>query len=64
MAVLERYAERDCVTLLECSARDLIKAKFRAVQHIRRAIDLSPALEEGHGNESQKTVVLNDAQAA
>jgi hypothetical protein len=63
MAVLEGYAERDCVTLLKCSAADLIKARFRAVQHIQRAIDLSPALA-GHGNESQKTVILNDAQAA
>ena len=64
MAVLEGYAERDCVTLLECSATDLIKARFRAVQHIQRAIDLSPALDGDHGNESQKTAVLNDAQAA
>jgi DNA-directed RNA polymerase specialized sigma24 family protein len=60
MAVLEGYADRDCVTLLECSATDVIKAKFRAVQHVRRAVDQFPAPQESHASESE----LNDVQAA
>ncbi len=64
MAVLEGYADRDCATLLECSATDLIEARFRALRQIRRAIDLPPALQEGQGSESQETVVFNDARVA
>src|SRR5215831_9243670 len=63
MTVLEGYADRDCVTLLECSARDLIKARFRAVRQIRRSIGLSPALREHQGSTSQQTLV-DEAQAA
>jgi DNA-directed RNA polymerase specialized sigma24 family protein len=64
MAVLEGYADLDCVTLLECTATDLIKARFKALQQIQRAIDLSPVSQEDRGGEPRETVVFNDAQAA
>jgi len=64
MAVLEGYADLDCVTLLACSPTDLIQARFRAIQQVQRAIDLSPALQEDYGSNLQQTAVLNDAHAA
>src|SRR5262249_6348994 len=64
MAVLEGYTDRDSAILLGCSPTDLVKARFRAVQEIARAIEASAALPDVPGNELQHIGALNEARIA
>jgi DNA-directed RNA polymerase specialized sigma24 family protein len=64
MSVLEGYTDRDCAILLGCSPSDLVKARFRAVQEIARAIKASAALPKMHGNEFQENGVANEVRVA
>ena len=63
LSVLEGYADRDCATLLECALVDVIAARLRALLQLRRAIELSPALQSPT-RECEDPVVLSDADVA
>jgi hypothetical protein len=59
MSVLEGYADRDCATLLGCSLVDVIAARLRALQEIRRTIELLPAYLQTT-RQSQDPVIWNE----
>jgi DNA-directed RNA polymerase specialized sigma24 family protein len=46
MSVLERYSDRECSLLLECSVSDLIAARTRALQQIGNSAELRREVAE------------------
>ena len=38
MSVLERYADRECALLLDCSSADVVAARIRAFHQISRSL--------------------------
>ena len=55
MSVLEHYRDQDCSVLLNCSRRDVIAARTRALQKVGDAMELCS--EEAASQESQGAVV-------
>jgi len=41
LSILERYSDQDCSVLLGCARRDVLSARTRALQQIRRAVKLN-----------------------
>jgi DNA-directed RNA polymerase specialized sigma24 family protein len=57
MSVLERYSDRDCALLLDCSCADVVAARIRAFQQIsRRLTEMYP----DYGSRAQPYVVDAD----
>ena len=56
MSVLERYSDRDCALLLDCSQADILPARIRAFQQISRLEKSYPV----HSGQAQPYVVDAD----
>jgi hypothetical protein len=51
MSVLEHYSEHECSILLGCSLRNMLAARSRALQQLRRAMELHAKERENVGSE-------------
>jgi DNA-directed RNA polymerase specialized sigma24 family protein len=54
MSVLEHYSEHECSILLGCSLRNMLAARSRALQQLRRAMELHAEAKERENVGSEK----------
>lgn len=55
MSILEHYRDQDCSVLLDCSRRDVVAARIRALQQIGNAMEFQS--EEPASQESKSSVL-------
>jgi hypothetical protein len=59
LSVLESYSDQECRVLLQCTRRDVVEARTRALEHIGKSKDVQPPAPESHLAATVQTNTVN-----